>query len=69
MQNYQKKKFDKKKKNTENIFPYIIFSNISEKLMAENLLCAFRQHHTFAAKVGLSTLFTTNKHNRSLSQS
>ena len=37
MQNYQKKKFDKKKKNTENIFPYIIFSNISEKLMAENL--------------------------------
>ena len=56
MQNYQKKKFDKKKKNTENIFPYIIFSNISEKLMAENLLCAFRQHHTFAAKVGLSTL-------------
>lgn len=24
--------------------------------MAENLLCAFRQHHTFAAKVGLSTL-------------
>lgn len=51
MQNYQKKKFDKKKKNTENIFPYIIFSNISEKLMAENLLCAFRQHHTFAAKV------------------
>lgn len=56
MQNYQKKKFDKKKKNTENIFPYIIFSNISEKLMAENILCAFKQHHTFAAKVGLSTL-------------
>ena len=41
MQNYQKKKFDKKKKNTENIFPYIIFSNISEKLMVYPQMVAF----------------------------